>query len=114
MLSLRSKLKESNITISEDYSLATRQERRKLVDFGKSLPNAPDFYLRHNKLFVGKKCYIYNPQDETVTESTRVVHEARARDNVPATESVAQSPKSPTTGKREGTWYDITRDRITC
>lgn len=97
MLALRSKLKESNISISEDYSPATREVRRKLLDFAKNLPNSPEFHLRHNKLFVGKKCYVYDLQNEAITESARAVPEARASRIPHETESAAQSQKSSTT-----------------
>ncbi|XP_037515597.1 uncharacterized protein LOC119392168 [Rhipicephalus sanguineus] len=61
-----SKLKEENITVSEDYSPATRLARKKLSEFGKT--QSSSFKLRFNKLHINKKCYIYSPSDDCVRE----------------------------------------------
>ncbi|CAN7977834.1 unnamed protein product, partial [Ixodes persulcatus] len=52
------KLKSSGITVSEDYSISTRQARRKLVEFAKTQNSV--FKLRYNKLYINSKCYGYN------------------------------------------------------
>lgn len=59
VLSAKTKLKGSDITISEDFSPATRHARKILVDFAKR--SAPDekFKLRYNKLTLNNKCYEY-------------------------------------------------------
>lgn len=61
-----SKLKEVNVAVSEDYSPATRLARKKLAEFGKT--QSSRFKLRFNKLYVNRKCYIYNPSDDCVRE----------------------------------------------
>ncbi|XP_064462448.1 uncharacterized protein LOC135373102 [Ornithodoros turicata] len=68
VLASRSKLKPSNIQVSEDFSSATRHARNKLFEFGKSLPNTPLFKLRYNKLFVNNTCYTYDPVADVVKE----------------------------------------------
>lgn len=60
------RLADSGISISEDYSLPTRQARKKLIEFGKA-QNSP-YKLRYKKLYVNKKCYSYNHADDTVFE----------------------------------------------
>ncbi|XP_077558172.1 uncharacterized protein LOC144173781 [Haemaphysalis longicornis] len=67
-LSFRTELKTNNITVSEDFSLATRNARKKLLNFGKSWPGSPKFQLRHNKLFVNKKCFIYDATTDSVQQ----------------------------------------------
>ncbi|XP_077528389.1 uncharacterized protein LOC144140033 [Haemaphysalis longicornis] len=59
VLCAKTKLKESDIAISEDFSPATRHARKMLVDFAKR--SAPDekFKLRYNKLILNDKCYEY-------------------------------------------------------
>ncbi|XP_077486716.1 uncharacterized protein LOC144098020 [Amblyomma americanum] len=61
-----SKLKDEKITLSEDFSLATRHARKQLVGFGKSQPLT--FKLRFNKLYIKNKCYSYNHSDDSVHE----------------------------------------------
>lgn len=60
------KLKSSGITVSEDYSISTRQARRKLVEFAKTQNSV--FKLRYNKLYINSKCYGYNYADDSVFE----------------------------------------------
>nr|XP_037285107.1 uncharacterized protein LOC119178048 [Rhipicephalus microplus] len=59
VLSAKTKLKGSDITISEDFSPATRHARKILVDFAKR--SAPDekFKHRYNKLTLNNRCYEY-------------------------------------------------------
>lgn len=66
-LSFRTQLK-NNITVSEDFSVTTRNARKKLLNFGKSLTGSPKFQLRHNKLFVNKKCFIYDAATDSVQQ----------------------------------------------
>ncbi|XP_049520487.1 uncharacterized protein LOC125944211 [Dermacentor silvarum] len=76
-----SKLKEGNISVSDDYSPATRLARKKLVEFGKSQPLT--FKLRFNKLYINKKCYTYNPADDCVREiSSTLAPSADSSDSV--------------------------------
>lgn len=66
LLSLSGKFKENGITVSEDYSLQTRQARKKLVEFAKQ--RDVSFKLRYNKLHIGDKRYSYNFSDDSVYE----------------------------------------------
>ncbi|KAH9366150.1 hypothetical protein HPB48_000362 [Haemaphysalis longicornis] len=66
LLSLSGKFKENGITVSEDYSLQTRQARKKLVEFAKQ--RDVSFKLRYNKLLIGDKRYGYNFPDDSVYE----------------------------------------------
>lgn len=71
VLSAKTKLKGSDITISEDFSPATRHARKILVDFAKR--SAPDekFKLRYNKLTLNNKCYEYCEVSGEVKEKCR-------------------------------------------
>uniref|UniRef100_A0A4D5RFB8 Putative tick transposon n=1 Tax=Ixodes scapularis TaxID=6945 RepID=A0A4D5RFB8_IXOSC len=60
------KLKPSGITVSEDYSVPTRQARRKLIEFAKTQNSV--FKLKYNKLYMNNKTYSYNPVDDCVFE----------------------------------------------
>ncbi|CAN7951550.1 unnamed protein product, partial [Ixodes pacificus] len=68
ILSARAKLREINVTVSEDFSPATRNARRKLLEFAKNQPGSPTFQLRHNKLVINKKQYVYDLAAESVVE----------------------------------------------
>lgn len=68
ILSARVKLREINVTVSEDFSPATRNARRKLIEFAKNQPESPTFQLRHNKLVINKKQYVYDLATESVVE----------------------------------------------
>ncbi|CAN7976977.1 unnamed protein product [Ixodes persulcatus] len=59
-------LKPSGITVSEDYSVPTRQARRKLIEFAKTQNSV--FKLKYNKLYMNNKTYSYNPVDDCVFE----------------------------------------------
>lgn len=74
VLSARSKLKESGISVSEDFSPATRQARKKLSEFAKRVPGSPKYKLRYTKLFVNEKCYVYDPLTDSVTETSTYSH----------------------------------------
>lgn len=73
ILSVRPKLKEKDISVTEDFSPATRHARKQLIAFAKNKPNAPQFKLQYNKLVLNKKQYMYNPQTDSVTEHTKQV-----------------------------------------
>ncbi|CAN7952180.1 unnamed protein product, partial [Ixodes pacificus] len=68
ILSARTKLKEKNVAVSEDFSPATRSARKKLVDFAKNQPGAPPFQLRYNKFLLNKKQYVYAAKIDNVVE----------------------------------------------
>lgn len=60
------KLKDESVSISEDYSFATRQARKKLVEFCKMSKCA--FKLRYKTLHMNDKCYVYSHADNSVYE----------------------------------------------
>ncbi|XP_077561672.1 uncharacterized protein LOC144177997 [Haemaphysalis longicornis] len=73
ILSARTKLKEKDVSVTEDFCPATRYARKQLIDFAKCQPNAPQFKLQYKKLLLNKKQYMYDPQTESVTEHTKQV-----------------------------------------
>lgn len=68
VLSARTKLKATNVTVSEDFSPATRHARKKLIAFAKNQPGAPTFQLRYNKVIINNKHYVYHPLSDSVIE----------------------------------------------
>ncbi|XP_070384743.1 uncharacterized protein [Dermacentor albipictus] len=66
ILSQKSKLKSTGVSISEDFCRATRLTRKKLLEFGKS--SGQPFSLRFNKLVINNKAYIYSAVTDTVCE----------------------------------------------
>lgn len=74
VLSARAKLKESGISVSEDFSPATREARKKLSEFAKGLPGSPKYKLRYTKLYVNQQCYVYDSLTDTVTETSNFPH----------------------------------------
>lgn len=68
LLSLRSQFKHKNISISEDFSVATRTARRKLIAFGKSQASSEPFKLRYDKLILNGKSYVYNAHSDEIQE----------------------------------------------
>lgn len=66
ILSHSAGFKNSNYSVSQDYSGPVRLARKKLVEHGRSLNTT--FKLRFDKLLVGNKCFIYNPGTESVVE----------------------------------------------
>lgn len=88
VLSLRNQLKDKNISVSEDFSVATRQARKKLIDFGKAQAGSSPLKLRYNKLLLNNKCYMYFPECDKVLEvkkRTNYVNNARASSSVNTT-----------------------------
>lgn len=63
LLGVAHKLKDTGYSLSEDYSPAVREARRKLLEFARAQNSK--FKLRFNKLIVGNVCYMY----DTVTGS---------------------------------------------
>nr|XP_054925398.1 uncharacterized protein LOC126528908 [Dermacentor andersoni] len=68
ILSLRNEFKSKGITISEDFSPATRLARQKLFEFGSTHAGPRSFKLRYNKLCFNKRCFMYNAITGTVDE----------------------------------------------
>ncbi|XP_070389694.1 uncharacterized protein [Dermacentor albipictus] len=66
ILSSKSKLKTTGVSVSEDFCKATRAVRTKLYDFGKE--SGQFFTVKYNKLYINKKCYIYSPENDSVCE----------------------------------------------
>lgn len=64
VLSTRSALKNAGTVVNEDFCLATRLARKKLLQFGTS--QTATFKLRYNKLFIGQTCYFYDPLTDSV------------------------------------------------
>lgn len=69
VLHAQSKLKTTNLSITEDFSAATRHARKKLVEYGKTLNTT--FRLRYNKLYVDNKCFMYDSATDSVFECGR-------------------------------------------
>lgn len=57
ILSQRAKLKDTGVSICEDFCRATRQSRKHLIEFGKGSGYACT--LRHNRLVMNGKIYAY-------------------------------------------------------
>ncbi|XP_050036944.1 uncharacterized protein [Dermacentor andersoni] len=68
ILSLRNEFKSKGITISEDFSPATRLARQKLFEFGSTHAGPRSFKLRYNKLCFNNRCFMYNAITGTVDE----------------------------------------------
>lgn len=69
ILSSARKLKGTGISISEDFSFATRQIRKKLYDFAKA--QKTKFYLAVDTLRIDKKTYVVDSVTNEVVLSTR-------------------------------------------
>lgn len=66
ILSARKELKKADVNVSEDFCVATRASWRKLIEFGKA--SGEQYSVRYNKLFINKKCYVYVPSADCVSE----------------------------------------------
>ncbi|XP_072140450.1 uncharacterized protein [Dermacentor andersoni] len=66
ILALKSNLKSTGVSVGEDFCRATRQSRKKLLDFAKA--SGQTYSIRLNKLFLNKKCYIYCSTTDNVCE----------------------------------------------
>lgn len=62
----RATFKGINVSVTEDFSIATRVARKKLFEFANSLPQSPAFSVRHDKLYVGNTCYIYDRATDSI------------------------------------------------
>ncbi|XP_077520560.1 uncharacterized protein LOC144130931 [Amblyomma americanum] len=96
VLSTRSKLKDKCITVSEDFSPATRIARIKLVEFTKNLPGSPSFQLRYNKITVNEKLYTNNASTDsivgiTMPPKTDAFHGGAPKHNTAITDSTVES-----------------------
>lgn len=60
LLSLCSQFKHKCISIGEDFSVATRTVRRKLIAFGKSEASSEPFKLHYDQLNLNGNLYVYN------------------------------------------------------
>ncbi|XP_077483861.1 uncharacterized protein LOC144093959 [Amblyomma americanum] len=67
ILSQRSKLKGTGVSLQEDFCKAVRQARKKLFDFGKA--SGQPFNLLYNKLYINRKCYVYCAETDSVREA---------------------------------------------
>lgn len=63
------KLRDTEFSVREDYSRTLRVARKKLLEFGKAQPQK--FKLRHDKLFIDGRCYLYDAVSETVVQSKK-------------------------------------------
>ncbi|XP_077532470.1 uncharacterized protein LOC144144846 [Haemaphysalis longicornis] len=67
ILGARKKLKEKDVSVSEDFCLATRQIRKKLAKYAKNQPGEPAFQLRYKTLVINKEQFTYSPATDNVT-----------------------------------------------
>ncbi|KAM7313020.1 uncharacterized protein ISCGN_002941 [Ixodes scapularis] len=68
ILSQTPKLKNSGISIGEDFSANVRHERSKLLGFARTQNS--QFKLRYNKLIIGNKVFYYENSEQRVKEKT--------------------------------------------
>uniref|UniRef100_L7LWR8 Putative tick transposon n=1 Tax=Rhipicephalus pulchellus TaxID=72859 RepID=L7LWR8_RHIPC len=68
ILSCAKKLKDSGISISEDYSHSTRIARKSLVAFAKD--KSTPYKLRHNKLIIDNCVYVFDHATQKVIPQT--------------------------------------------
>lgn len=66
ILQQRLTLKADHISVSEDYSIETRQARKKLIEFAKE--KGDTFKLRHNKMPINNIYYAYDTVNDNVYE----------------------------------------------
>lgn len=67
ILGSRKKLKEKDVSVSEDFCFATRQVRKKLATYAKNQPGEPAFQLRYKTLVINKEQFTYSPATDNVT-----------------------------------------------
>ncbi|KAH9375071.1 hypothetical protein HPB48_018060 [Haemaphysalis longicornis] len=63
------KLKDTDYSISQDFSVATREARKKLIEFAK--PSKQAFKLRVDRLEMNGKTYVYDSSTKSVVRSQR-------------------------------------------
>lgn len=83
IFSSRSQLKDSGVSISEDFCMSTRNTRKKLTEFGKA--SGQQFFVRYNKLIINKKCYVYVSSTDSVCEINLHDTDASTRSTVSGT-----------------------------
>lgn len=66
---LSRKLKGTDYSISQDFSVATREARKKLIEFAK--PSKQTFKLRVDRLEMNGKTYVYDSSTKSVVLSQR-------------------------------------------
>lgn len=93
VFSKRSLLSGTELSIKQDYSLATRTARKKLSEFSKTLNITTK--LTHNKLLAGGKCYIYDPGEDSVHERVREVPSDNMCKPTSTSRSCQNAPLSP-------------------
>ncbi|XP_050038876.1 uncharacterized protein [Dermacentor andersoni] len=89
VLSARKKLKENSITMSEDFSPATRRIRSKLADFAKSQSETEPYQLRYKTLVMNKKHYVYTAETDSVAERKKYASSDNRRTNANATKGAS-------------------------
>lgn len=99
VLQAKAKLKEHDVSVTEDFSPATREVRRKLTEFAKTMPNSPSFQLKYNKLSVNGKLYTYDPVSDKICESRLPISQSATTDTpttVPSGQHAASSRQRDT------------------
>lgn len=90
VLNAKTKLKGSDIAISEDFSPATRHARKMLVDFAKRTAPDEKFKLRYKKLTLDDKCYEYCAETGMVKEQIRLSGTPNTAHSTPRSQSSSQ------------------------
>lgn len=91
VLSQKSKFRDTNTSICEDFCKATRATRKKLIDFAKSTGHK--FSLKYNKVVIGNKIYTYCASSDRVCE---IETDSRDPSNPPNRDDpVIRGPSSP-------------------
>lgn len=91
ILLARTGLKALRISVSEDFSLATRNARKQLIEFGKA--NGGVFKLRYNKLHINNKCY-------AIDQTTKEIYELGPSRLSAAPNAQPTAPQSPSSFAR--------------
>lgn len=68
ILANRANLKNSDISVSEDFCPATRIARKNLLEYAKAQTGSSQ--LKYNKLHLNGKCYMYDHTNKTVVETS--------------------------------------------
>lgn len=69
MLAAASKLRETDFSISQDYSKNVRFARKKLVQFARD--RGGSFKLNFTKLTMGHEVFIYDSQSQSVIRASQ-------------------------------------------
>lgn len=93
ILSQKSKFKTAGVSVGEDFCRATRQSRKKLVEYGKA--SGQTYSLRADKLVINKKKYVYCAATDSVCEIDPVRNTSDPNDDENSTQvSTATHPRS--------------------